>query len=91
METNEKYLKLKELLEENKTWPLRYMFKFIIPNSDGKVDIAKALMPKDSKLNFKHTASLKYVSMTCVTNMKSSDAIIALTKKLEDIEGVVSL
>ena len=91
METKEKYIKLKELLDENKKWPLRYMFKFIIPNKDGKVEIAKALMPKGSQVKFKHTASLKFVSMTCITQMKSSDAIIALTQKLDGIEGVISL
>jgi len=91
METKEKYFKLKELLDDNKKWPLRYMFKFIIPNKDGKVELAKTLMPKGSKVTFKHTASLKYVSLTCVANMKSSEAIVTLTQQLEDIEGVVSL
>lgn len=91
MEINEKYTKLKELLEENKKWPLRYMFKFIIPNKDGKVDIAKEMMPKLSQIKFKHTASLKFVSMTCVTYMKSADDIIELTAKVENIEGAISL
>ncbi|MDA3853449.1 MAG: hypothetical protein PF444_04320 [Bacteroidales bacterium] len=91
MKTEEKYTKLKELLDDNKKWPLRYMFKVIIPNNGNKVDLAKALMPKGSQLKFKHTPSLKYVSMTCVTTMKSSNAIIALTQKLEGIDGVISL
>lgn len=91
MHTKEKYIKLKELLDDNKKWPLRYMFKFIIPNENDKVDIAKKMMPKGSKLKYKHTENLKYVSITCVANMKSSIAIIDLTQKLEKIEGVISL
>ncbi len=91
MQTKEKYLKLKELLDDNKKWPLRYMFKFVIPNKDGKVDLAKSMMPKGAQLKFKHTSSLKYVSMTCVTYMKSSQDIIDLTQQLEEIEGVMSL
>ena len=91
MKTKEKYAKLKELLDNNKKWPMRYMFKVIIPNNDDKVDLAKALMPKGSPLKFKHTPNLKHVSMTCVTTMKSSNAIIALTQKLDDIEGVITL
>lgn len=91
MEVKEKYLKLKELLDDNKKWPLRYMFKFVIPNKDGKVDLAKSHMPAGAQLKYKHTSSLKYVSMTCVTYMKSADDIIELTQKLEDIPGVMSL
>lgn len=91
MQTKEKYIKLKELLEDNKKWPLRYMFKFIIPNKDGKVDLAKGMMPSNSQLKFKHTSSLKYVSMTCVAYMKTPEAIIELTQQLEEIEGVMSL
>lgn len=91
MKTQEKYIKLKELLDDNKKWPLRYMFKFIVPNKDGKVELAKSLMPDNGQLKFKHTASLKYVSMTCVTYMKTAEDIIALTQKLDEIEGVISL
>jgi len=91
MEIKEKYLKLKKLLDDNKRWPLRYMFKFIIPNKDGNVDLAKSHMPRGAQLKFKHTSSLKYVSMTCVAHMHSSDDIIELTQKLESIPGVISL
>lgn len=89
--TQEKYQKLKELLEENKKWPLRYMFKFIIPNKDGNVDKAKELIPEKANVKYKNTTSLKYVSLTCVAYMKSVDEIIALTKKMEAIPGVISL
>ena len=91
MQTKEKYLKLKEVLEENKQWPLRYMFKFIIPNHSGKVDLAKSRMPQNSMIKFKHTKNLKYVSLTCVAHMHSASDIIMLTQELEAIEGVMSL
>lgn len=91
MQTKEKYLKLKELLEENKQWPLRYMFKFIIPNHNGKVDHAKEKMPHGSIIKFKHTKNLKFVSLTCIANMNSANDIIKLTQEVEMIEGVMSL
>ncbi len=91
MKTKEKYLKLKELLDDNKKWPLRYMFKFIVPNNNGKVELAKEMMPHGSQLKYKHTKNLKFVSITCVADMKSSNDIIALTQQLEEIEGVMSL
>jgi hypothetical protein len=91
MQTNEKYIKLKELLDDNKKWPLKYMFKFIIPNKDGHVDKAKAMMPERSKMDFKHTKSLKYVSLTCVAYMKSAEDIISLNQKMEQIPGAMTL
>lgn len=91
METKEKYVKLKELLDENKRWPLKYMFKFVIPNQDNKVDTVKAMLPENAKTSFKHTKSLKYVSLTCVSYMKSANDIIKLTQKVEDVPGVMSL
>lgn len=91
METQEQYKKLKELLDSNKKWPLKYMFKFIIPNKDGNVDTVKALLPANATSKFKHTASLKYVSLTCVAYMKSSNDIIALTEKVQSVPGVMTL
>ncbi len=91
METHQKYQKLKTILESNNEWPMRYMFKFIIPNNNGKVDLAKSHMPQHGTLSFKHTKNLKYVSMTCIAHMHSAEAIIELTQKVETIEGVMSL
>lgn len=91
MDTQEKYEKLRELLQKNKKWPLKYMFKFVIPNKDENVDKVKAMMPANSKVTFKHTASLKHVSLTCVTYMKSVDDIISLTHRVENVPGVISL
>ena len=67
------------------------MFKFIVPNKEGKVDQAKELLPKGSLLKYKHTESLKYVAITCVAHMHSTEAIIDLTQKVEEIPGVMSL
>lgn len=70
---------------------MRYMFKFIIPNRDGKVDLIKSHMPTHSTISYKHTPNLKYVSMTCVAYMPSADDIVNLTQKIEDIDGVMAL
>ena len=83
--------KLRKQLLENKTWPLRYMFKFIVPNQDGKVDRVVSLLPKHGTVTFKHTKNLRHVSVTCVVSMKSADAIIEVTKNASAIEGVIAL
>ena len=87
MEKN--YIKLKEILEENDKWPMAYMFKFIAPNKDGKVQRVVDLFPLDAKKSFKHTKNLKYVSVTCVLNMDSAEEIITITEAATAIPGVI--
>lgn len=70
---------------------MKYMFKFIIPNQDGKVDKVKDLLPKTSTMTFKHTTNLKHVSITCIAVMDSADQIIEITEKVDKIEGVIVL
>lgn len=85
------YDKLKELLAHNKKWPLLYMFKFIVPNEEGKVQKVVDLLPKHGTVTFNHTKSLKFVSVTCKASMKSPDAIIEVTNNISSIPGVMSL
>ncbi len=87
----QEYQKLLEKLKENNKWPLLYMFKFIVPNSEGKVDQVKALMPKNGNISFKHTKNLKYVSVTCTAKMKTAEEIVEITAKANKIEGLIAL
>ncbi len=86
-----RYYKLKIILEQNKVWPLKYMFKFIVPNKEGKVEKVINVFPKDAEKSFKHTKSLKYVSVTCVLEMHNADEIIAIIEAAMAIPGVMML
>ncbi len=87
----DKYKNLRYRLMETETWPLKYMFKFITPNEDGKVEQIKALLPEKGEVTFKHTANLKHVSLTCVALMETADQIIEITEKVDEIDGVIVL
>ncbi len=87
----QEYQSLLAKLKENKRWPLLYMFKFIVPNEDGKVDQVKALLPKHGTISFKHTKNLKFVSITCKVSMKSAESIVDITAKANKIEGLIAL
>jgi len=89
--TTDKYKTLRYRLMEIESWPLEYMFKFITPNKDGKVDQVKSLLPENGKVSFKHTSSLKHVAITCVATMQSADQIIEIMEKVDQIEGVMIL
>ncbi len=82
---------LREQLLKTKKWPLRYMFKFIVPNSDGRVDRVVALLPDGGTNSFKPSKDLHYVAVTCVALMSSPDEIIELTRRATEIDGVISL
>lgn len=85
------YEKLKKLLEENKVWPMLYMFKFIVPNSNDKVKTVVSLLPAGSEISYKHTENLKFVSVTCKVLMPSAESIIEITHRVGTVEGVISL
>ncbi len=87
----DKFRNLRYRLMENESWPMKYMFKFISPNRDGKVEKIKALLPETGTMTFKHTSNLKHVSITCVAMMDSADQIIEITEKVDEIDGVIVL
>ncbi len=87
----QEYQSLLAKLKENKRWPLLYMFKFIVPNEDGKVEQVKALLPKHGTISFKHTKNLKFVSITCKASMKNAESIVDITAKANKIEGLIAL
>lgn len=87
----QKHQQLLEKLKENKKWPLLYMFKFIVPNEEGRVEQVKGLLPKHGTLLYKHTPNLKFVSITCKASMKNAGNIIKVTEGVSKIDGVISL
>lgn len=87
----EKYSKLRYQLMESSTWPSLYMFKFIIPNSDEKVNAIKNLFPPKTKFAFKTSKDLKFIGITVKKTMESADAVIDIYIGAQDIEGIVIL
>lgn len=88
---NKDYDQLKAKLEENKIWPLLYMFKFIAPNEDGKVKQVESLLPKGGEISHKHTKNLKYVSVSCKVKMPNAQSIVDVMERITKIEGIISL
>jgi hypothetical protein len=85
------YNKLRDLLEQNKIWPKMYMFKFVVPNSQGKVDRVKSILQPLGDLSFKNTANLKFVSVTCTAVMPNAVAVIEVYREVSVVEGVLAL
>ncbi|PVX51050.1 hypothetical protein C7377_1383 [Balneicella halophila] len=83
--------KLLKLLEENKEWPLRYMFKFVAPNDDAIVAKIKEILPKSEKTTAKLSKNGKYIAITCIAFMTSAKQIVDITNEVNSIKGVMTL
>lgn len=88
---NQNLDRLKSLLTEGQQWPQQYMFKFIVPNSENRVDRVVELLPRNGRTTFNHTKNLKHVSVTCVAMMESADLIVEITQKVMEVPGVITL
>ncbi len=82
---------LRQNVWESQIWPQRYIFKFIVPNEGGKVKKVVALLPAHAKLSYKHTESLRHVSVTAIAVMASAEEVRKVTRIVSAIEGVISL
>jgi hypothetical protein len=89
--TQKNLRELRNLLTESEKWPMLYMFKFIVPNQHGKVDKVVSMLPDESDISFKHTKSLRHVSVTCKAVMETPDDVITVTQNVTAIEGVMAL
>lgn len=78
----------KEQLDAQSSFPILYMFKFIVPN--GKENEIAAILP-NNKMTLKTSSKGTYVSATIKAMMPSSDAILEVYDKAAEVEGVISL
>jgi len=86
------YKKLKVQLDDTTTFPSDYMYKFIVPTDGNQVDEVQEIFDKGGAvINTKKSKTGKYISVSIVINLSSSDEIINYYKKAENIKGIISL
>ncbi len=78
----------KEKLESFGTFPMPYLFKFIVPF--GKEAEITAIFPNDEVI-LKPSSGGKYISTTIHRQVESADQVIGLYERAAQIEGVISL
>ena len=81
--------KIKELLESEENFPLRYVFKFIVPTAS--LSKILSLFPQEKDLSTKPSAKGNYISVTIVRNVKSADEVVKVYESVSVIDGVLSL
>lgn len=78
----------KEKLDNIHAWPSLYMFKFIVPV--GKEEEIEQLFPKN-EVKTKHSRQGNYISLTAKLMINSSEEVINIYKKANEVQGVIAL
>ena len=86
------YARLKEQLLENTTWPSNYLYKFIVPTNQEKIDsITRIFDNTGAVIDSKKSKKGTYTSVSINVNLEDPDAVIEKYKAVSQIEGVISL
>ncbi len=90
--SDEFYSRLKEQLLDNSTWPSSYLYKFIIPTDEGKIQQIHSIFDNTGAvIESKKSKKGTYTSISITVNMQNPDAVIAKYKEVASVEGVISL
>lgn len=90
--TNDFYTKLKAQLDDTTTFPADYLYKFIVPTEANQAQEVAALFNNTGAvINTKKSKTGKYVSVSILLKVKTSEVIIQYYKKAETIKGIISL
>ncbi|MEO1485084.1 MAG: DUF493 family protein [Bacteroidota bacterium] len=86
------YARLKEQLLENTSWPSNYLYKFIVPTDQDKIDsITRIFDNTGAVIDSKKSKKGTYTSVSINVNLADPDAVIEKYKAVSEIEGVISL
>ncbi|QNM86754.1 DUF493 family protein [Polaribacter pectinis] len=86
------YTKLKGQLDDTTAFPADYMYKFIVPTDENQVEEVEDLFDNTGAvINTKKSKTGKYISVSIVLKVQTSDEVISYYKKAEKIKGIISL
>lgn len=86
------YDKLKVQLEDTTSFPSDYMYKFIVPSSGNQLqEVQEKFDNVGAVITTKKSKTGKYSSVSIVLKISSADEVISYYKKVEKIEGIISL
>ena len=90
--SDEFYERLRGQLEENSSWPSTYLYKFIVPTDQTKIDQIYAVFDQNGAvIESKKSKNGNYTSVSITVTMPSPEAVIEKYKEVSSVEGVISL
>ena len=86
------YTKLKAQLDDTTEFPADYLYKFIVPTEANQAaEVETIFNNSGAVINKKKSKTGKYVSVSIVLKIESSDKVISYYKRAEKIKGIISL
>lgn len=90
--TEEFYERLKVELDNSNTWPAEYLFKFIVPTDEQKIEAIKnAFDCMGAVIKTTKSKTAKFTSLSIDVQMKNGQEIVDKYIEVSTIEGIVSL
>lgn len=91
--TREFYIRLKEELNSvNKTWPSKYLYKFIVPTNAEKIaTVENAFDRMGAVIDTRESKNGKFTSISVDVIMKDADEVIKKYQEVSTVEGIISL
>nr|WP_299340037.1 DUF493 family protein [Allomuricauda sp.] len=90
--SEEFYARLKEQLLENTTWPNNYLYKFIIPTDEKRIDQINTIFDNTGAvIESKKSKNGNYTSISITVHLNGPDEVISKYKEVSKVEGVISL
>lgn len=81
---------LRERLEKF-SWPMVYMFKFIVPAKNQQIAQVESLFTSEAQISQKESSEGNYISITARVVMLNADSVVEVYEKASGIEGLVAL
>ena len=86
------YKKLKTQLDDTTKFPADYLYKFIVAAEGDKVKEVETIFDnKGAVITTKKSKTGKYISISIVIRLSSSDEVIQHYREAEKVEGIISL
>ena len=90
--SEEFYKRLREELLNNSSWPTDYLYKFIVPTDQEKIDQIQGIFDNTGAvIESKKSRKGKYTSISITVNLESPDEVIRKYKEVGQVKGVISL
>jgi uncharacterized protein len=88
---DDRLLKLRAILIEDKRWPQVYYFKFIVPNDNEKIIAVKRLFTDPSKITYKTSRDIRFIGISCKEIMPDPDSVISVYEEASRVDGLIAL
>lgn len=86
------YSSLREKLNNDRLWPSNYLYKFIVPSSEEKIEQIAAIFDNmGAVINHRVSSKGNFTSVSVHVKMNSADAVIKKYQEVAVVEGVISL